>query len=105
MTPHLNFGLGVTSNIFRPFQSKQATREQESRNRDQLLQMRFTTNAAAASNGLGGDSSGGAVGSDTSILIDRALEHNSALNVRLFYHHFYLVRSSIRGNLVSTAKL
>lgn len=75
---------------FLSFQSKQATREQESRNRDQLLQMRFTTNAAAASSGVGGEGTGGALGSDTSILIDRALEHNSALNVRLFGNEWTL---------------
>ncbi len=40
---------------------------------------RFTTNAMAASSGLG------VSGSETSILIDKALEHNDALNVRLIY--------------------
>ena len=48
-------------------------REQEERNREQLLTMRFTTNAAAAASA----SDGG----ETSILIDKALEHNAALNV------------------------
>ena len=54
-----------------------SAREQEEREREQLLSMRFTTNAAANGSGQGGVSS-----SETSILIDRALEHNNALNVR-----------------------
>ncbi len=52
----------------RALANKQAAQEQEERNREQLLQMRFTTNAATNA------------GSETSILIDRALEHHNALD-------------------------
>ncbi len=49
-----------------------AQRRREEAGREELLKMRFTTNAAAHS--LEGNSS------ETSILIDRALEHNAALD-------------------------
>ena len=53
-----------------------SAKEQEEKEREQLLAMRFTTNAAeAAANSQ----------SETSILIDRALEHNNALNVSLSF--------------------
>ncbi len=58
----------------RALMAKQAHRMQEERNREELLKMRFTTNAAAAASSLDGG------GSETSILIDRALEHNAALD-------------------------
>ncbi len=45
---------------------------QEEWNREELLKVRFTTNAAAASTLDGGE--------ETSILIDRALEHSAALD-------------------------
>lgn len=47
----------------------------EERNREQLLTMRFTTNADQNRESGGADS-------ETAILIDRALEHNNALDVR-----------------------
>ena len=50
-----------------------SAKDQEEKEREQLLSMRFTTNAAANSQ------------SETSILIDRALEHNNALNVSLSF--------------------
>ena len=55
---------------------KHVSRMQEDRNREQLLTMRFTTNAASRS-----PMQAGANGSDTSLLIDGALEHRGALDV------------------------
>ena len=54
-------------------QAKQYERERFEREREELMHTKFTTNANA-NNGSA---------SDTSILIDRALEHNSALQVVL----------------------
>ena len=54
---------------------KHVSRIQEDRNREQLLTMRFTTNAASRS------PMQAANGSDTSLLIDGALEHRGALDV------------------------
>jgi len=53
---------------------KHVSRMQEDRNREQLLTMRFTTNAASRSPMQGVN------GSDTSLLIDRALEHHGDLD-------------------------
>jgi hypothetical protein len=58
------------------FQMKQSSRAQEVQNREQLLTMRFTTNAASNAAAATGS------GSDTSLLIDRALDHQTALDVR-----------------------
>ena len=57
---------------------KHVSRMQEDRNREQLLTMRFTTNAASRSPMQGVN------GSDTSLLIDGALEHRGALDVSLW---------------------
>ena len=54
---------------------KHVSRIQEDRNREQLLTMRFTTNAASRS------PMQAANGSETSLLIDGALEHRGALDV------------------------
>ena len=54
---------------------KHVGRIQEDRNREQLLTMRFTTNAASRS------PMQPANGSDTSLLIDGALDHRGALDV------------------------
>ena len=54
---------------------KHVSRIQEDRNREQLLTMRFTTNAASRS------PMQAANGSDTSLLIDGALDHRGALDV------------------------
>ena len=53
------------------FQAKQFERERWEREREELLHMKFTTNANSNLEN----------GSDTAILIDRALEHSSALHV------------------------
>lgn len=55
------------SSSHRSYRANLWQRDQRLKEREQLLATKFTTNAAANS------------GSDTSILIDRALEHNSAL--------------------------
>jgi len=55
---------------------KHGSRMQEDRNREQLLTMRFTTNAASNSP-MGAAANGG---SDTSLLIDSALNHRNALD-------------------------
>ena len=49
-------------------QAKQYEKERAEREREELLHTKFTTNANAGLNGA----------SDTSILIDKALEHNEA---------------------------
>ncbi len=59
--------------------ARRAVRAQEDRNREQLLTMRFTTNAAAAAANAAAATGSG---SETSLLIDRALEHQNALDVR-----------------------
>ena len=58
-----------TSFFFLNFQAKQYERERWEREREELLHTKFTTNA----------NSNAENGSDTAILIDRALEHNAAL--------------------------
>jgi len=56
---------------FQSLKARQWQREREMRDRDQLLKMRFTTNEAAAK--------ANATDSSTSVLIDRAIEHNDRL--------------------------
>jgi len=57
---------------FQSLRARQWQREREMRDRDQLLKMRFTTNEAAAKANGNADSS-------TSVLIDKAIEHNDRL--------------------------
>ena len=57
--------------FFSSFQAKQYERERWEREREELLHMKFTTNANSNLEN----------GSETAILIDRALEHSSALHV------------------------
>jgi hypothetical protein len=57
------------------FQAKKYERERWEREREELLQTQFTTNADVAK--TNGEMS------ETSILIDKALEHGGALHVSL----------------------
>lgn len=65
---------------FSRFQYRNWNRERELSDRDQLLSMRFTTNAEAAkANGL--STSGNGTGDEsTAILIEKALDHQNSLN-------------------------
>jgi len=61
---------------FSGFQARSWNKEREISDRDQLLSMRFTTNAEAAkASGIPGGND-----ESTSILIDKALEHQSSLH-------------------------
>ncbi|TRY71505.1 hypothetical protein TCAL_10134 [Tigriopus californicus] len=67
----LKYDVRNLQGALRTVAAKQAAKEEDLKRRDDLMRTQFTTNSAAASNGTA---------SETSILIDRALEHNTALN-------------------------
>ena len=71
----LKYDVRHLQSSFQNMQAKQYERERFEREREELMHTKFTTNANA-NNGSA---------SDTSILIDRALEHNSALQVLHLY--------------------
>jgi len=65
----LKYDVKHLQSSFQSHQAKQYERERWEREREELLHTKFTTNANSNENG-----------SETAILIDRALEHNSALH-------------------------
>ena len=69
----LKYDVQQIQSSYNSIQMKHRDWELREQDRQELLQTRFTTNAAAGSSS--------AFGSETSILIDKALEHNDALNV------------------------
>ena len=77
----------MTKHIFQSLVSKAAMRDQEARNREMLLNTRFTTNEASRE-------------SETSIMIDRALEHQTKLqNTNRYMDDLLGQGSSILENL------
>ena len=65
----LKYDVRHLQSSFQNMQAKQYERERFEREREELMHTKFTTNANAANGSA----------SDTFILIERALEHNSAL--------------------------
>ena len=77
----------MTKHTFQSLVSKAAMRDQEARNREMLLNTRFTTNEASRE-------------SETSIMIDRALEHQTKLqNTNRYMDDLLGQGSSILENL------
>ena len=77
----------MTKHTFQSLVSKAAMRDQEARNREMLLNTRFTTNKASRE-------------SETSIMIDRALEHQTKLqNTNRYMDDLLGQGSSILENL------
>ena len=77
----------MTKHTFQSMVSKAAMRDQEARNREMLLNTRFTTNEASRD-------------SETSIMIDRALEHQTKLqNTNRYMDDLLGQGSSILENL------
>lgn len=68
----LKYDVQHLQSSFNGVQASHWERERQQRDREELLKMQFTTNADS--------SNGGTAASETSILIDKALEHNSALH-------------------------
>ena len=77
----------MTKHTFQSLISKAAMRDQEARNREMLLNTRFTTNEASRE-------------SETSIMIDRAMEHQTKLqNTNRYMDDLLGQGSSILENL------
>jgi len=71
----LKYDVQQIQSSYNSIQMKHREWEMREQDRQELLQTKFTTNAAATNS---------AFGSETSILIDKALEHNDALHVIIF---------------------